>query len=211
MVTTIRPKNYILGSLRIKAEAVGPSEWLAIVKAAKSICNPYLKYLPDFEPLKETMNDWRSKRKTDNAVVTFFPGFNEESLCVWVSSLSHETEGQLSPADGVRFVTEKDLLLSRKGHLVLWDAKYERETRWGSDAWGPGNSYDVIEIAIFSRFSKVSDDNLITLITHHPRLGRDIVNKLWELANKGVVERQRRLSDFTKMERVLAGFLERID
>jgi len=206
MVTTIRPKDYILGSLKINAEDVGASEWLAIVKRAKSICNPYLKYLPYFEPLKEAMNDWKRKRKTDNAVAEFFDGFNEESLCVWVSQLSHETEGELSPADGVRFFTEKNLLLSRKGQLVLWDARYERKKRWG-----PGNSYDVLQIAIFSRFSKVSDDDLLTLFAHHPRLGRDIVNKLWQLANNGVEERQKRLRDFTEMERALASFLERTD
>jgi hypothetical protein len=204
MVTTIKPKDYILSSLIIKAEDVGASEWLAIVQKSKSICNPYLKYLPGFTPIREAMNDWQKKRSTDNKVAEFFEGFDGESLCVWVSGLSSEGEGTLSPGAGVRFWMEKELLLTRKGQLVLWDAKYEREIRWGR-----GNDYDVIEKAIYSRFSEVSDDDILTLFTHHPRLGRDIVSKLWQLATKGVEERQRRLRDFNEMEKALAGFWER--
>ena len=206
MVTTNRltAKDYILGSLKIKAEDVGASEWLAIVKESKSICNPYLKYLPGFTPIKEAMNDWQRKRATDNKVAEFFDGFDSESLCVWVSGLSHECEGELSPGAGVRFVMEKELMFTRKGQLVLWDAKHEREIRWGR-----GSDYDVLEKAIYSRFSELSDDDLLTLFAHHPRLGRDIVNKLWQLAAKGVEERQRRLRDFTEMEKTLASFLKR--
>ena len=211
MVTTIRPRDYILGSLKIKAEDVGAPEWLAILKKAQRNCDPYLKYLPGFKPIKEVMNDRERNRKTDNAVVEFFCDFNEETLCVWVSCLSHETEGEIPQALGPRFFTEKVLLLTRKGLLVLWDAKYERELEWGPDRWGPGNSYDVIQTAIFSRFSMASDSCLLKLLPHHPRLGIAIVEKLWELTRKGIAERQKRLGDFIKMESELAGLLERVE
>jgi hypothetical protein len=208
MVPTIKPKDYITGSLQIKAEDVGASGWLMITREAERICKPYLKYLPGFVPIREMMNDWRRKRSTSDAVVKYFKGFKAESLCVWLTAISRECEGELPPVGEARFIMEKDLLLSRKGQLVLWDAKYERKKRYNSNRQ---DDYDLVEIAIYSRFTEVLDVNLLALFDHYPRLGRDIVNKLWRLVTEGIEERQKRLRNLNEVERTLAGFLKRVE
>lgn len=209
MRTSIRPTEYILGSLRLNERDIEPKAWLEVVSEAMKICGPYLKYCPGFRPIKESMNDWQVPRVTDASVVEFFEDFDGDSLCSHTAQLSYETEGSVEPAGyGVRFVTEQNLLLFRKGWFVLWSARYERErrSRNRSNAW---DDYEMVEKAHFSRFSPISGDQILPFLTQSPRLGRQIILTLCNVVTGKVKERERMLEKDREIQGFLLGLSER--
>lgn len=203
--------KFVLGSLEIPASELQASEWLTVVKKALDICKPYLEYLSGFKPIAESLNSCRcyDRRCTDKSVMEFPEGFSEKTRCSLIARLSHEVEGECPPPGyGVRFVRERNILLSQKGKWVLWNFKYERVGRDGLGYRRHRTGID--EVAQFSKFSWIKELELLLLLEQSPQLGKEIIGTLYSLAVKGVEERILRLQQIQWVEKLLAEILRRI-
>jgi hypothetical protein len=212
MVTTIRPKEYILGSLKLKTRDFSAADWLEIIEVALKLCKPHLKYFPNYKSAKDLMTkkdstNYMDCRTTDKSRMQFFADFDEESQCYSIFPFSHETEGDL-PGHGVKFFSESYLLLTRKGQWVNWTAKYERKARYSS---GSRRDEGIEEEAVFSRFSKLSSKDLLEVLEKYPKLGKRILIFLEKVARKGAEEKERLGEDLRKLERKIGDFLERTE
>jgi hypothetical protein len=199
MDTSIRPEQYITGSLKIKAEEIDAEGWFHVLKEIMSICKAHLKYLSGFKPIEESINNFRNLERTKDEAIKAFPGFSKKMLCRVVGQISHETEGEFG--GGVRFYTCENLLLTKKGYFVFWKAKYERAY------WIPRDK--ISSTAEYSHFSKLSLKEASKIISVHPKLGLNIIAQLRHEVNEGIRDRERRVAELRNMDRDLYHFEER--
>ena len=205
--------DFVLGDLRVVATELQPEEWLQIVQRVLEICKPYLKYLPGFNPIGELLNyeypHNRDPRKTDESIIEFPEGINQNTLCLDVASLSHNTIGELPPPGyGVRYVEPENLLLTRKGDWLLWEFRFERKSRF------KGNRHVILEMVEMCKFSLLEKDSLLLCLKRKPWVGKTvgtaILSSLRLIAQEGVRERKLRLQGVKDIENQLAGILNRI-
>ena len=198
MDTSSRLSYILSGSDPIPFEDLNGTERLEVIKRVLKICGPHLKYLSGFKKIAEQMNEYQgpsaSPRSVDRKVVTFSAVnavINEETLCVWIATLSHETLGELPPGHGVRFVNEQTLFFTRRGKFILRNAEWERELRPRPDK-GP-RAEQVVDVAQSIGFAEVSEIELSTILVTDSSLGIRILDILHSLLSQTIGERQRRL------------------
>ncbi len=213
MDTSIR-LGFILGRVTIPAVELQPDEWLNIIQEVLGVYKPYLKYLPGFKPIGESLNCHIREyddRCTDEKIVRFPKGISQKTRCTRVASLSHETEEDM-PGYGARFVIEEHLLLTQKGHWLLWKFKYSRQVRQGLGF--RAHRSGIREIAEICDFSLLKGLTFSECLARQPEhgfpVGEQILRALHAMASEGVRERENRLHGVQGIEHHLAEILNRI-
>jgi|GEM_PF-6829225 len=188
----------ILGQLRVAASAMTPGEWHTVVTVALEQYKPHLKYLPGFKPLKELFScmmghgNTYDRRITDPGVVEYSsPEVDGDTKCLWVASISHQTEGEnrASRHHGCRFVQKKDLYLTIKGDFVLSDHKYERVVHSGLGY--RQHREGIYETAVWWKFTVVEGDSLRPLLVAD--VGSSILDVLLKYGRESVHQRRQHL------------------
>jgi hypothetical protein len=204
--------HFLFGSLQVSARDIEPYEWLEIIRHILDLCKPYLKYMPRFMPIGDYLNcqfPGCGRRQTSESIMEFPEEISERTRCLTVEKLSFEKEGEHEDRQyGMRFVTERALLLSQEGKWLQWEFKYERVVEHGLGKRKRRNG--IAQVAKVCRFSVLEEDGLLDLLEKRKGLGLHILEMFKNLASRGVEERKARLQQIKRVEEALIEIKEKI-
>lgn len=200
----------ILGSTKVEIEDIQPEEWLVIFNTVLEKCRPQLKYLPGFRPIEETLNCYLNdydERVTDLKIIQCPEDFGMDTRCISLTRIGHKIGG-VSPSGkqyGVRFITTRELLLTQKGKIVLWEHKCEQVVQHGLGF--RQHRTGIKEIAVHCEFIYVEVE--AWQLSSAVALG--VFRSLFQLVNKGVADRAERLRSTQGLATFLDGVSGRMN
>lgn len=203
--------DFIMGRLRIPYKRILPDLWLAIITEILDSLKPQLKYLSGFEEISKALNyharDYDC-RQTSDGVVSGPPDFNPELRVIFLFHYPHQCEEELDPGHGVRYVLEKKVLLTKKGQLLLWEAKYERILVAGQGY--RGHRSGITEEAQYSRFSWMEVNDLLDIFKIHDHAGLAILRTLMTYVDQTISLSSQRIASWEGSSSELHGINGRI-
>jgi hypothetical protein len=204
--------EFVMGRMRLPEDQLSPDDWQAILLEVFKLVSPQLKYLSGFSELERFLNFSRRDynwRETDFSIMDMPDDFSLKTRVIVLLDFFHQTEGKIEPGYGVRFITEKKLLLDKNGHFFVWEAKYERilETGQGFRSHRSG----IREVAVVSKFSSLPDNKLVELFAYDQHAGRHILEKFQEFISETIRVSQERLEVWARKQEEMSGIWSRLD
>lgn len=194
---------YVFGDFSpIHARDLTPKEWGEIIWYAIKH-EEMLEYLSGFRPLMALANN--DIREIRTGRIIRYPRVCENLIPEGMRSLhllplcSRENEETVETRLGNKQrVITRELLLSRKRDLVVWDAVWKKNDK--NDHYGTAISSDV-HIRESYDYASMFEKDL--------RLGVDILTSLSDAIGETIRQRFRRLEDFREAERALVSLANR--
>lgn len=208
--------NFILGHYSVPRTELDSFDWLEITREILNICKPYLKYFPDFKPIRETLSHSHEydSRTTDESIIDLPDGISLKTRGIYFC-LERKIEGELGQGSGSRYINEKNLFLTQEGQWLILNSRYERVPQYGLGY--RSHRSGIKEVVLECRFSTVSEEELITLFKYHPTsetdtgLGANILTRMCYLVQGAIKERKARLNCFLEINEKLAGIYSSIE
>lgn len=205
----------ILSGARVPASQVGGRGYLLLLRECLSLCQPRFGDLPVFQTIDEYVRELvrddpaYGKFLTDNKSKLAFAtaGIGLETQCV---KLGHVITSQCGEQGPCVVMTYQDLLLSRKGELLLCEMQY----LWGERVRPLERRKGLYESANFIMFTALEDDKLITLLGRKLKgedyLGLSALLTLRQIAAEDVRRKSAELNRSRQLARALAKRVKRV-